>query len=619
MNNNHTRIHAIETSIQKLVIAFAGLTCSIASTAEPIELNNPLLVTPGIRAAVELTFQTQENIFYQIEFSTDLQNFDHAGYSVKGTGGEMTILTSSRNAPKAYFRLRDNANPLNTAPEGPPGPQGPPGDAGPQGPPGEPGPQGLQGAPGLQGIPGEVGPQGPTTTVDQSAINHAIGENPAASQMAMKVKRESILPALRAWKRGTRSVIDLGIISDSTGTAGTWTSHLAQKIAALYPAATVKQYNWVDATQKMPLTIVQTGGDGDYWFEAMSETSGSEVNFRQDIVAGQMFADDLELFVKVRCSDWTPASSKYLLNCSNGYTKTAFGLRLNNDGKLHFQWASVNGLATPDKGRLSSVATGFADGATKWIKVTLKLDNGADGHAVRFWTSDNGQAWTELGAAFSGIGVTTLASEWDSTISVGSPSSLSTLFRVYDAGVRKGIDGQLMTGPISEWRANLANRAVYGGSPEIRIYCASQPGADSPYWTTTRIQKALPFTCSQIIHVLGHNDYGNAWGHINVGPIKTLTFDPLRERIAQTCPYHSLVVMSQNPVASTYVNKHAWQTIRWSAMAQIAQMEKLNYFDVYSAMLDLGFDDSWTSDGIHPTSATYQLWGNLLYEAIFTL
>jgi lysophospholipase L1-like esterase len=176
-----------------------------------------------------------------------------------------------------------------------------------------------------------------------------------------------------------------------------------------------------------------------------------------------------------------------------------------------------------------------------------------------------------------------------------------------------------MTGPISEWRANIANRAVYGGSPEIRIYCASQPGADSPYWTTTRMQKALPFTCSQIIHALGHNDYGNAWGHINVGPIKTITFDPLCERIAQTCPYHSLVVMSQNPVASTYVNKHAWQTIRWTAMAQIAQMEKLNYFDVYSAMLDLGFNDSWTSDGIHPTSATYQLWGNLLYEAIFTL
>jgi hypothetical protein len=324
MKNNHRHFPILGTAIHKLMIAFVGLICSISSTAEPIELNNPLLVTPGIRAAVELTFQTKENVFYQVEFSTDLQNWDNASYSVKGTGGEMTILTSSRNAPKAYFRLRDDASSLNTTPVGPPGPEGPPGNSGPRGQSGEPGPQGLQGLPGLQGIPGEVGPQSPAATVDYSAVNHAISENPAASQVAMKVKRESILPALRAWARGTRQVIDLGIISDSTGIAGTWTSHLAQKIAALYPAATVKQYNWVDVTQKMPLTIVQTGTDGDYWFEAISEASGSEVNFRQDIVSGQMFTNDLELFIKVRCSDWTPASSKYLLNCSNGYTKTAF-------------------------------------------------------------------------------------------------------------------------------------------------------------------------------------------------------------------------------------------------------------------------------------------------------
>lgn len=78
-------------------------------------------MTPGIRGAVELTFATEVNKFYQIRISDDLENWDNEGYAVKGTGGQMRQLVSTRNLPKAFYVLHDQGDPANLAPSVPPG------------------------------------------------------------------------------------------------------------------------------------------------------------------------------------------------------------------------------------------------------------------------------------------------------------------------------------------------------------------------------------------------------------------------------------------------------------------------------------------------------------------
>lgn len=130
-------------------------------SAEPIQHNTPLQVNLGFRGAVELTFSSAQGVYYQVDFSTDLVNWDPEGYSVKGTGGVMKVLASSRNRQTAYYRLRNNGDPANAAPAGPVGPVGPQGVAGPVGGIGPQGPVGIQGTPGIQGIQGVVGLQGP--------------------------------------------------------------------------------------------------------------------------------------------------------------------------------------------------------------------------------------------------------------------------------------------------------------------------------------------------------------------------------------------------------------------------------------------------------------------------
>jgi microcystin-dependent protein len=97
-------------------IAICGLT-----RAEEITVGNPLEVTPGIKGAVELTFSTDVNKYYQIQISDDLVNWDNEGYAVKGTGGQMSQLVSTRNLSKAFYILNDQGDPANLAPSVPPG------------------------------------------------------------------------------------------------------------------------------------------------------------------------------------------------------------------------------------------------------------------------------------------------------------------------------------------------------------------------------------------------------------------------------------------------------------------------------------------------------------------
>lgn len=104
---------------------------------------------------------------------------------------------------------------------------------------------------------------------------------------------------------------------------------------------------------------------------------------------------DLEVIVKATATDWTPAAGKVLvLSGDNGaYATINWYLYYNATGTLTFA------RPTGGTGRLftSSVATGLADGATKWIKVVYDQDNGAGNAECKFYLSDDGSSWSQLG------------------------------------------------------------------------------------------------------------------------------------------------------------------------------------------------------------------------------
>lgn len=154
---------------------------------------------------------------------------------------------------------------------------------------------------------------------------------------------------------------------------------------------------------------------------------------------------DIDLRAKIAPNDWTPAAQFEILNKDNGSNgNRSFLFGLNTGGKLTLLWTPDGNL--PRFGSASTVATGFADGSAHWVRATLDVDDGAGGWILRYYTSEDGVSWTQLGSDVTGAGTTSIF-DGPSQLNVAAFSSGSSdLFagKVYYAELRNGIDGQVV-------------------------------------------------------------------------------------------------------------------------------------------------------------------------------
>ncbi len=104
---------------------------------------------------------------------------------------------------------------------------------------------------------------------------------------------------------------------------------------------------------------------------------------------------DLEVIVKATSIDWSPASAKVLVLCgaNTSHPTINWYLYLNTDGTLTF--ARPSGATARN---FTSSFIGIENGATTWIKATFDQDNGAAASEVKFYLSDDGSSWTQLGS-----------------------------------------------------------------------------------------------------------------------------------------------------------------------------------------------------------------------------
>lgn len=116
---------------------------------------------------------------------------------------------------------------------------------------------------------------------------------------------------------------------------------------------------------------------------------------------------DLCMVVLAAADDWTPAVSKVLAGRRDGTTTNSYRLLLTAGGLLQLAW-SPDGTDASQLLISSTAIVGATDGAWKWVAVTFDVDDGALGRAARFWLSDDGVAWTQLGATVTQAGVTSI-------------------------------------------------------------------------------------------------------------------------------------------------------------------------------------------------------------------
>jgi len=120
---------------------------------------------------------------------------------------------------------------------------------------------------------------------------------------------------------------------------------------------------------------------------------------------------DIDIKVKLTMADWTPTSTKALVAKHNtAGNQRAYLFRVDVGGILRL-YTSPNGTAI-----VSSVSTSplsFADNETKWVRMTMDVDDGSGNRVVKFYTSDDGSSWSQLGTTVTSAGTTSI---YDSTV-----------------------------------------------------------------------------------------------------------------------------------------------------------------------------------------------------------
>jgi hypothetical protein len=160
---------------------------------------------------------------------------------------------------------------------------------------------------------------------------------------------------------------------------------------------------------------------------------------------------DIDLRACIRMNDWTPTADFGFAAIIGKYTAAlaTYGLFVTSTGLLTLAWRTSGGT---NLNTSSTIATGFTDGTTHWIRATLDVDNGAGQRVLIFYTSDDPPstpvpAWTQLGATVTQAGTTSIQSN-STTGFVGAIDNIEEWAgRFYKGEIRNGIGGTVVGSP----------------------------------------------------------------------------------------------------------------------------------------------------------------------------
>lgn len=146
---------------------------------------------------------------------------------------------------------------------------------------------------------------------------------------------------------------------------------------------------------------------------------------------------DVDLRVKFNMNDWTPGGFGVFIagQYPNVGGNNGWVAGMSATGFPNVTYTTDGTTAAT---RTSTAATGFSDGTANWLRWVFDSNNGAAGHTVTFYTSeDDGVSWTTLSTVTT-AGTVTL---FNSTASFDVGNILSWAGRVYRVQLLDGIDG----------------------------------------------------------------------------------------------------------------------------------------------------------------------------------
>lgn len=178
---------------------------------------------------------------------------------------------------------------------------------------------------------------------------------------------------------------------------------------------------------------------------------------------------DIDLRAKVAPADWTPTTKHSLVAKYGSATTFSYQLQLDTTGKL-FLGLSSNGTSFDICSVLSSVATGFTDGTTHWVRATRVST------VVTFYWSDDYDivaqtgTWTQLG-----------------TTAAATAGAMQDNASVVEVGTRSGGTAEVFIGNYyaAEIRSSAGGTVVASYNAAAKTGAATYTDTQSNVWTHT--------------------------------------------------------------------------------------------------------------------------------------
>jgi len=194
----------------------------------------------------------------------------------------------------------------------------------------------------------------------------------------------------------------------------TTTGDILTSLASYYVDATTPRYNY-------PGYLYLTGVSG------MTTPDATALDITGNI----------DLRAKIALDDWTPSAVGAIFAKWTNVANLSYYFSVETNGTLGLFY-TTDGTAGTANFKYSTVATGLADGATKWVRVTRSSSTGN----IIFYLSDDGSTWTQLGATVTSTASSIFSGTSQLGIMIGSSGAAENLVgKIYNAQIFASLDG----------------------------------------------------------------------------------------------------------------------------------------------------------------------------------
>jgi hypothetical protein len=462
------------------------------------------------------------------------------------------------------------------------------------------------------------------TTATGAAFTQLLRHTPQQQFAALRSAMDAGRPACFMW------------IGDSTGDSdGTNASdlrtptRLAQLLGKAYP-----QYHVLSRTMKAdgtgygPTVVLQAAAAGQRFAHFGGPRS---LRWRPtDYTTTRFTSGDVDIRVLYKPDGgWASGDTRILaarrLKDVDGATASSvleqFRFMLEGAGTLRFDW-STNGTGIDKQNVRSSVPITMSADAPVWLRATLSFVSGS--FTQHFYTSTDGQTWSELGTPIGPYASSPLFDAYQGFFELGAeswqPAANGALGNIYEVEIRDGIGGPTVAPVLPElWeRYGDTTAATFGGAPTLMLVNASRSGTALSYHTASpRLGVETANYGQQVVIFNDSHNEGSVSGPGGwIGPYRAWV-----AAVLARLPLAAVAVVLQNPHTAAWANEAAYgysHQLRLDELRQLAAAQRWSILDLFEAFTNdsRGLAVLVQADGLHPTQPGYALAADVAATAI---